>query len=62
MRNFKRYASYEDFEREEYMRVKSFYENLEDIMDEELFSHCDDPFDFDEKKADKADQLKEIEL
>lgn len=39
----KKYSSYEDFEREEYLRVKTFYENLEDIMDEELFSDYDQP-------------------
>ncbi len=39
----KRYASFADFEREEYLRVKSFYKNLEDIMEEEFFAHCDDP-------------------
>lgn len=42
-RDMKKYSSYEDFEREEYLRVKTFYENLEDIMDEELFSDYDQP-------------------
>ncbi len=38
MRSERKYSSYADFERDEYLRVMSFYENLEDIMDDEFFS------------------------
>lgn len=38
MTSNKIYRSFRDFERQEYLRVISFYENLEDIMDDEFFS------------------------
>jgi|GEM_PF-6606585 len=37
-----KYASYADFEKDEYLRVKTFYEDLEDIMDEDAFSSYDE--------------------
>ena len=47
----RKYASYADFEKDEFLRVRTFYENLEDIMEEELFSHYDEPgFDDGEEK------------
>lgn len=40
--NEKKYASYADFERDQYLRVMSFYENLEDIMDDNFFDTDND--------------------
>ena len=60
MKSMKRCASYADFEKEEYLRVKSFYENLEDIMDEELFSHYEEPFAL--KEAKKEDVIRDLEI
>lgn len=42
MSNPRKYATYADFEKEEYLCVKSFYENLEDIADEGIFTAEDE--------------------
>ena len=59
MHKQKTYASYADFEKDEYMRVKSFYENLEDIMDEEMFQHLDDSRS---RKRHDSDTVEELEF
>jgi hypothetical protein len=56
-RDMKKYASYEDFERDEYLRVKTFYENLEDIMDDELFSDYDQPLNSEGKTPKMIEEL-----
>ena len=54
----KKYASYEEFEREEYLSVKSFYANLEDIADEGIFTaEQEDERDRDGRGADRAAEL-----
>ncbi len=54
----KKYSSYAEFEKEEYLRVKSFYENLEELMDDELYAHCADPFDTKYDKDGAPEELK----
>lgn len=54
MKKPRKYTTFEEFERDEYLRVKSFYENLEDLMEEDLFSHYEDPFVMDEAAKDKV--------
>ena len=55
----RKYASYADFEKDEYLRVKSFYEDLEDIMNDDAFSSYDEPGQK-EKKLRDPDRVEEL--
>lgn len=54
MSNPRKYATYADFEKEEYLCVKSFYENLEDIADEGIFNPEDDEEGGERRHAGKS--------
>lgn len=41
----KKYASWAEFERVEFLRVKSFYQNLQEIIDEGFFANEDDLYE-----------------
>lgn len=55
-----KYASYADFEKDEYLRVKTFYEDLEDIMDDDAFSNYDETKNKDEirRERDVVEELR----
>lgn len=57
-----KYASYEDFEREEYLSVRSFYSNLEEIADEGMFTAEEDEDDTFEREASARRYAVEMEL
>ncbi len=38
----KKYETYEDFRKEEFKSLQTFYEDLEDIMEQDLFSHFEE--------------------
>lgn len=49
-----KYKTFQEFEKDEYLRVMTFYEGLEDIMDNELFS------DYNPEKKNSRDEDSEV--
>lgn len=50
-----KYKTFQEFEKDEYLRVMTFYEGLEDIMDNELFSD----YSSDQKTRDEESEVVE---
>ncbi len=55
----KKYETYEDFRKEEFKSLQTFYEDLEDIMEQDLFSHFEDEDESGNSKTSRRGRRKQ---